>query len=83
MSVQPSREWQKRARLSTYRKPKVETTNAYKAEHDDLFRLACGSAGCLPTRRQYVKWRQKRGLAYAQKAEAEKQILLASTPRKA
>jgi hypothetical protein len=39
---------------------------------DQIFRKACTLADVKPTRRQYRRWTQERGQAYAKRAEAIK-----------
>jgi len=46
------------------------TTNAEEAKSNKLFRMACKMAGTEPTRRQFSKWRNGKGLAVAFKISA-------------
>ena len=48
-----------------YKVPNVEL-----AESNWMFRLACELAKVPPTKRQASKWRNRRGLAYAQRNAA-------------
>jgi len=52
---------------------KPTTTYTMAAVCDDLFNRACRLAQVEPTRRQYARWRQQRGRAYAQRTEAARQ----------
>jgi len=53
---------------------RTEDTAAYKAQHDQLFRKACELAGTPPTRRQYTRYRNQKGLAYAHRRAAQQEM---------
>lgn len=56
-------------------KPKVKAnvaeTNAWLCKYDKLFLTACKIAGCVPTRRQYSKYRNGHGKAFGAKNVAK------------
>lgn len=50
--------------------PPKEWTHRFRAANDKAFLDACTRANVKPTRRQYARWHQKRGQAYAARQES-------------